>query len=405
MNRHTFLEYFTLAWGNLRHRKKRAWLTIIGIFIGIMAVVALFSLGRGLEQGVSDEFAKLGVDKVFVRPDALFGSAPAPFTDKDVEAISSINEVQEVIGVPYRTARVEWEEELGFYYIAGAPERADEMQLLEEAFMLDVVEGRQLEPGDKYRAVVGYDYFQKEKFENTMQLGSKFMINNVTFTVVGLRKRIGNEYDDRQIVIPIEAYREAISDGDEYDMIIARTVSGTTDEELTGHITKELRRSRDVRAGEEDFSVDTAQDLQNSFDDVLGIITLVLSGIALISLLVGSVGIMNTMYTAVLERTREIGIMKAVGATNEAILSIFLIESGLLGLAGGIVGVTLGLGISFGTAFAAQQTLGTSIIQAYVSWWLIVGALLFSFLLGALSGLLPARQAAHMKPVDSLRYE
>jgi putative ABC transport system permease protein len=111
------------------------------------------------------------------------------------------------------------------------------------------------------------------------------------------------------------------------------------------------------------------------------------------------------MYTAVLERTKEIGIMKAVGATNEAVLSIFLVESGLLGLAGAVVGVVLGLGISFGTAFAAQQALGTNIIQAYVSVWLIVGGLLFGFLLGALAGYLPARQAANMKPVDSLRYE
>ena len=125
----------------------------------------------------------------------------------------------------------------------------------------------------------------------------------------------------------------------------------------------------------------------------------------MISLIVGAVGIMNTMYTAVLERTKEIGIMKAVGATNQAIRTIFLIESGLLGLMGGLVGTVLGLLISFATAGIAGQALGTNLVQAYVSWWLVIGALGFSFVVGALAGYLPARQAANMKPVDSLRYE
>ncbi len=122
-------------------------------------------------------------------------------------------------------------------------------------------------------------------------------------------------------------------------------------------------------------------------------------------MLVGGIGIMNTMYTAVLERTREIGIMKAIGARNEDILAIFLIESGLLGMTGGSLGILLGAALSKGVEFAAAQMWGPNLLQASIPWYLIAGALLFSFLAGTISGVLPARQASHMKPSDALQYE
>ncbi|MFH1823570.1 MAG: FtsX-like permease family protein, partial [archaeon] len=139
--------------------------------------------------------------------------------------------------------------------------------------------------------------------------------------------------------------------------------------------------------------------------DIFGIVQAVFIGIAAISLVVGGIGIMNTMYTAVLERTREIGIMKAVGARNRNILTLFLIESGILGLVGGAIGVLIGIGLSTGVAFVAAQALGTTFLRAVFPWYLIVGALAFSFGIGSLSGILPAIQASRLKPVDALRYE
>ena len=131
----------------------------------------------------------------------------------------------------------------------------------------------------------------------------------------------------------------------------------------------------------------------------------VIVGIAGISLLVGGVGIMNTMYTAVLERRKEIGIMKAVGARNWDISLIFLIESGLLGIVGGVIGILLGMGLSKGVELAVRPYLGESMLMAAFPLWLLFGALAFSFIVGAASGVLPARQAAGLKPVDTLRYE
>ena len=136
---------------------------------------------------------------------------------------------------------------------------------------------------------------------------------------------------------------------------------------------------------------------------ILNIINLIVVGIAVISLLVGGIGIANTMYTSVLERTREIGTMKAVGAKNKDILLIFLIESGLLGLVGGIVGALIGLGLGFIVSGAANSYFGEEIIRVNLSLPLIFGAIIFSFLMGIFAGVVPALQASKLKPVEALR--
>jgi len=142
-----------------------------------------------------------------------------------------------------------------------------------------------------------------------------------------------------------------------------------------------------------------------SFQNIFGVIQAVLVGIAGISLIVGGIGIMNTMYTAVIERTKEIGTMKAVGARNSHILLIFLFESGLLGLVGGAIGIVIGYGLGKGAQYMATIGLGTDLLRAYFPWYLILGALVFSFLIGTLSGILPALQAAKLKPAEALRRE
>jgi len=166
-----------------------------------------------------------------------------------------------------------------------------------------------------------------------------------------------------------------------------------------------LRRSRGLKEGNEDFEVSTTEELMKAFNTLLNIVQGVLVGIALISLVVGGIGIMNTMYTAVLERTKEIGILKAVGAQNRDILSLFLVESGILGLAGGAIGVLLGMGFSKLVELVATMALQTKLLQAYFPWYLTLGSLAFSFLVGTVSGILPAYQASRQKPVDALRYE
>jgi len=166
-----------------------------------------------------------------------------------------------------------------------------------------------------------------------------------------------------------------------------------------------LRKSRGVTEKNQDFSILTPEELLESFGNILAIITSFLGGIAAISLFVGAVGIANTMYTSVLERTREIGIMKAVGAQNSDIMWIFLIESGLLGLVGACIGVGLGYGVGKTIEYIAINQLNTTLLQIAAPAWLIGGCLGFGFLIGAVSGTLPAIQASKTNVVDALRYE
>jgi putative ABC transport system permease protein len=168
-------------------------------------------------------------------------------------------------------------------------------------------------------------------------------------------------------------------------------------------ISKLLRKERNVKVGEEDFTVQTPQKTLETLKSTLFAIQLFVIIIAMISLLVGGIGIMNTMYTAVLERSKEIGIMKSIGARNSTIFVIFFIESGLLGMVGGIIGILLGLAFAYGLAFIGRVALGSELIQATISVWLLVGALAFSFILGTFFGVLPAYNASRLNPVDSLR--
>jgi len=173
---------------------------------------------------------------------------------------------------------------------------------------------------------------------------------------------------------------------------------------LADKIEEKLRRHRGEEEGKETFFVQTFEDAMEMFGNIMNILNGVLALIALISLVVASVNIMNTMYTAVLERTNEIGIMKAVGAKNRDIMFIFIFESGLLGMVGGIAGVILGYLIAkTGGGIAAAS--GVAMLQPFFPTYLTVGCILFAFSIGAIAGIMPAYRASKLKPVDALRYE
>jgi putative ABC transport system permease protein len=172
---------------------------------------------------------------------------------------------------------------------------------------------------------------------------------------------------------------------------------------VKANIEKLLRKERNVDIGEEDFTVETPKKVLETLNSSLFAVQLFVYIIAAISLIVGGIGIMNTMYTSVLERTKEIGVMKSIGAKNSTIFTLFSIESGMLGMVGGIVGILMGLAFAYGLAAVGRVALGADLIQADVSLGLITGALLFSFFVGTAAGVFPAFQASKLQPVDALR--
>src|SRR3989338_11262871 len=181
-------------------------------------------------------------------------------------------------------------------------------------------------------------------------------------------------------------------------------MGGVNPSEFAGKLEEKLRKEKGQEKGEETFFVQTFEQLLETFGTILIVLNAILVIIARISVLVAAVNITNTMYTAVIERTKEIGVMKSIGARNSTILFVFFMESGIIGLIGGAIGVLLGYGLAkIGGFFAAAA--GFALLKPAFPWWLIIGSLLFSFIVGAASGYLPARAASKLKPIDALRYE
>ena len=401
-------QYVQFSVRNLVRRGVRSWLTMLGIFIGIAAVVALVSLGQGLQRSIDEQFSQLGVDKLIVQPRGEFGppgssTTTAKLDEDDVGAVGRAKDVVRVAGYMLKPIRVEFHEQVRYFLALGLP--TDEQKHLVDDFAnLQIAQGRDIRPNDGRKAVLGHQFLDANLFSPNVRVGDRLLINDAEFEAVGFYGVIGNTGDDRNVVMPLDTLRELTGAGEEVSAIVAQSGRNADPEAVAVAIEKALRKHRNVEEGKEDFSVQTSTELIESFGNVILIVQAFLIGVAAISLVVGGIGIMNTMYTAVLERTREIGVMKAIGATNADIMKIFLIESGLLGIAGGGVGIIIGILVSKGIEVILAAT-GNSFLKIYFPWYLIVGALVFAAGVGMLSGLLPAVQAAKQQPVDALRYE
>jgi len=399
-----------LAVANLFHRKLRSWLTMIGIFIGIAAVVSLISLGQGMKDAIFSQFSALGSDNIIIQAkQATFGppgsSAANPLTKDDRNIIKKSRGVELVATRLIKAVQLDFDKKTFFRYAATFPDDSDGRNFLIERFKFKIEKGRFIEIGEKNKIIVGQNYAAEPVLDRELRVGDKLSINKKEVEIVGILAKTGNPQYDRTIFLNEEALREIINLEDRIDIIIAKTSNEEDVEQVVETIKKNLRNHRNVEKDKEDFEVQTSQQLISSLGTILTIVTAVLVGIAMISIIVGGVGITNTMYTAVLERTKEIGIMKAIGARNSDVLLIFLMESGLLGIVGGIIGVCLGIALSKTVEIIAANALGSELIKASFPPVLIIGALLFSFLVGAISGTSPAIQAAKLKPVDALNQE
>jgi len=402
-------DFIRFSYLNLKHRGIRSWLTMIGIFIGIASVVSLISLGGGLQNAVSEQFQSMGMDKITISPGssllASMGSSGIELKEGDFNIVEKAKGVDVVSGFVYKISRVKRGDVTKYSWVIGMPLDPKDVRLMESMQTWKIKEGRNLKKGDNYKAVVGYNIGYKEFFDRNAKVGDVIYVEDQEFKIIGIVDRIGNEQDDIQLLIPMDTARTIFNEPDKYDFIFAQVDKGADADKVAEDVKKDLRDYRDVEEGEEDFSVETSQDLMDTFNVILNIIQYIVIGIAAISLLVGGIGIMNTMYTSVLERTREIGVMKAVGATNKQVLMLFLIESGMLGMAGGIIGILIGVGLSKLVEFIVKNLLGFMYLDVTFNYLFILSVLMFSFIVGCLSGILPAKRASELKTVEALRYE
>lgn len=400
-------DFVMLSLSTFKARRMRSLLTMMGVFIGIALLVTLVSLGRGLEDSIKEQFESLGTDKVYVFPGTnVFSAAISDqtFSESEFNALEKIKGVKLAAGMVFRIGRIEFNDEVKYVSIVGIP--LDETrEVFKSVHNMKVEEGRDLKNGDKYKALIGIDLTLKDfVFSKGIRPGDKIIVEGQDFDVSGSLSRIGNPDDDSMLLIPLDTARELFNQKDSYGYILLQAQEGAVPKDIAGRTEKKLRSIRDLVEGDENFSVQTTDEVMATFNDILAVVQAILLGLAAISLIVGGIGIMNTMFTAIIERTREIGVMKAIGAANFHIAFIFQVESGLLGLAGGIVGVLIGMGIGKLIELAAHSA-NLTFFNVSFPLWLIAGALAFSTILGVISGILPSMQAARMKPIDALRYE
>ncbi len=404
-------DYLQLALKSIRNRQLRSWLTLIGIFIGVAAVVALISLGQGMKQAITEEFSSFGVDKVIIQGKSSGFGPPGTLsagkvTEDDLKLVRQVKGVEFAAGRILESATIEFESELQARPVVSLPNNARDASLIIEANNYELKAGRMLKPSDTNKVVVGYNYGYGKMFEKQVFVGSKLLVNGEPFEVIGILDKLGDPYRDNAVLMNQEMVQEFFDrDEKELSIVVAQIQKGQEIDDVVEEISRAMRKDRGQKEGKEDFEIQTSQQFLESFLAIIGIVSAVVIGIAAISIIVGCVGIMNTMYTAVLERTKEIGIMKATGARNEQVMILFLSESGMLGMAGGAIGVAIGIAIGKAVELVAMQALGSELLKAYLPWYLILGALGFSFVIGAISGVLPAMQASRLRPAEALRYE
>lgn len=384
----------------LSQRRLRSMLTVIGIIIGITALISLIVLSDALEESITGQLDSFGPDEILVGTRDSVGQGGPPIgtgslTTRDVEIISQIPQVLEVRPIITQNYRITFGRDERFITVSGYPVDSE----LETFLNVEIEQGRFLTDSDGKVALLGWRTASRA-FSKEVLPGNRIRIGEDTYRVVGILEEQGNIGEDSRIIVPLDALRDTIGDRTAVTAISVRVSPGAEMDLMQERIENTLERYR----GTDDIVTTTPAEIQEQISGFLGVVDIVIISIAIISLIVAGIGITNSLFTSVLQRTKEIGTMKAVGARNSQILAIFLLESVILALAGGIVGIIIGMltGYSFITVF---NTAGFIRLDFVLDWALVAQALLFSLLLGIAAGVLPALRAANLNPVDALRYE
>ncbi|MCX8195001.1 MAG: ABC transporter permease [Candidatus Micrarchaeota archaeon] len=399
------------SFSSLKHRKIRSWLTILGIVIGIAAVVSLLTIGRGFNEEINRQLSVLGSNTIFISPispssagSAAFSGNVPPSTgklyDKDVDRLRKIPEITDIARLTMARASVAFKDKEISTMVSGI-----EPGVFEKTIAIEMDAGRFLQAEDRGVVIIGPKIadgaFGSDK---KVGVGSYLTINGKRYRVIGVMKESTNVFGRARtqngIFLHFEDARQlfkSVLREDEVSAIVLKTKEEADTSEVVAQIKEELDASHKVRSDNRDYSVIDPKTIQERIGNVLSLVTVFLGAIAAISLVVGGLSIASSMFTSVLERTKEIGIMKSVGADRNTILSIFLFEAGLLGMLGGVFGSLIAAALVFvGNYFG---------LPAFPDIWIGLGGVAFAFLIGMIFGYLPAKRAADLPPVEALRYE
>lgn len=417
-----FAKSLKLALNMLLHSRLRSWLTITGIVIGVAAVVAIVSLGEGMQQNIQGRLGELGADIITVSPgggmasrgfmrggppDEFEGpgdgqSTSATLTKRDIIALQSIDGIAKIQGTVSARGEAYYLAEKATLSVSGV-----DPLVWKEMTTSQLESGRWLDASDYHSVVIG-SHVANGTFKQPLSLNRMLIIEGKSFKIVGMLKEGG---DDRAIIMPIKATRDTFTSPgeDDYNAIVVKVSDVNFIDQVTEEMDTRLMNSRHVAENEKDYSIISAKAMQENIANMMQSVTLFLGAIAAVSLLVGAIGIANTMFTSVLERTKEIGIMKSIGAKNLDILMIFILNAGMVGLVGGLFGIAFG-SIASGMLPALGIRMmggggGGGMMTTAITPQLLLSAVALSVTIGVLAGAIPAYRASKLKPVDALRYE
>ena len=405
------VQTFWEALESISANKMRSGLTVLGIVIGVGAVIAMISIGRGAENTITGSIQGIGTNLIFVfRGGSEEVRNPKPITFGDAEAIADPFQAPSVMAVApmlQGQLRVTFGGETANTTIQGITSEfstvrnrtVTEGEYIDEAHIL----------GRASVALLGIDTADKLFGRTSGLTGETIRIEGQPFRVIGiLEERGGSSFnnEDDIVLVPISTAQTRLlrrSTSDRVDVLMVQAASAEAVPIASQEIAQILRTRHRTEIGADDFTILTQQDFLSTAETITGVLTIFLGGIAAISLLVGGIGIMNIMLVSVTERTREIGLRKALGARKRDILIQFLTESSVLSLIGGLIGIALGWAISLvvGQIAAASDT---PIVPA-IGIDVILLATIFSTAVGLFFGIYPANRAANLEPVEALRYE
>ena len=396
------------------HSKLRSWLTITGIVIGVAAVIAIVSIGDGMQQSLNAQLNALGGDIVTISPGferggGMFGmrggggggGSPQATTKEivlgrsDLQALKGIPDIALIDTSIRGSVDISYLGKNGKVSVTGV-----DQSVWSQITTTKIKTGRMLDSADQNVIVIG-GRLASSYFSQPLGINKMTTINGSAFRVVGILDDQSNS-----VYMPIQMAYQVIPDktNDIYDTLVVKIKDENQLDEVIAKIQDKLTTARHVTQKNMDFSITSRKEMQQARADTMNSMNTFLLAIAAVSLIVGSIGIANTMFTSVLEKTKEIGIMKAIGARNHDILLIFLFNAAFIGLVGGLIGIILGTVLS-GFMPALMGGLPMARGTAIVTINSITMALSVSVTVGILAGIIPAYQASKLKPVDALRYE
>ncbi len=400
MNNAIDFEIFKKGFRSLRRQGIKTYLTTLGVVIGIAAIVALLLIGQGLNQSVQEQFEQMGSNTIIVLPgSSMMTSTFAKFEADDPKRIKSIQGVESVNPIYFEAVIATVGDEKRNIVIMGID--PEDQEGLSGMGMLTLADGRQLSNSDKFSVIIGSS-LAEDGFDKELQLKQRIMVDGKGLRIVGITQATGSSFGsmfDSAVIMSIDGLEELTGEKLSPFRIPVKTFTKEDVPEVKEKITRVLKKAH----GEEDFQIITSSQMQGSANTILGLINAVLLGIAAISLLVGAIGIMNTMFMSVLERTKEIGVMKSIGATNKMVRNIFLVESGVIGMGGGIIGLIVGFIIAVIVSLVASSSGFTMTITPDPN--IFIGSIAFAMIIGMIAGYIPAKNAAEMDPVDALSRE